>query len=38
LPYAVAREVEDIDALIDEVGGTAFVSDDDWLHSDALKG
>ncbi len=25
LPYAVAREVEDIEALIDEVGGPAFV-------------
>ena len=24
-PYAVAREVEDIEALIDEAGGTAFV-------------
>jgi pimeloyl-ACP methyl ester carboxylesterase len=25
-PYAVAREVEDIEALIDEAGGSAFVS------------
>src|SRR5215212_1912245 len=24
-PFAVAREIEDIDALIDAVGGTAFV-------------
>lgn len=24
-PYAVAREIDDIDALIDEAGGTAFV-------------
>src|SRR5947208_13744578 len=24
-PYAVEREIEDIDALIDEAGGTAFV-------------
>jgi pimeloyl-ACP methyl ester carboxylesterase len=26
LPYAVAREIEDIEALIDTAGGTAFVS------------
>src|SRR5438105_1037623 len=25
LPYAVEREVEDIDALIDEAGGSAFL-------------
>jgi len=25
LPYAVAREIEDIEALIDDAGGTAFV-------------
>src|SRR5260370_21092357 len=28
-PYAVAREVEDIEALIDEAGGTAYL----WGHS-----